>query len=94
MENLSWYKPVIYLGTVSMAFINLATSSLGMINPIETLTSVYNLYLVPSYLKELFLFKVLKNVNNIISNYLLLIQEIKVYVISLCTYSWQIIKFN
>ena len=45
MENLSWYKPVIYLGTVSMAFINLTTSSLGMINPIETFTSVYNLYL-------------------------------------------------
>ena len=45
MENLSWYKPVIYLGTVSMAFINLATSSLGMINPIETFTLAYNLYL-------------------------------------------------
>ena len=28
-----------------MTFINLATSSLGMINPIETFTSVYNLYL-------------------------------------------------
>ena len=49
MENLSWYKPVIYLGMVSMAFINLATSSLGMINPIETFTSVYNLYLKVSF---------------------------------------------
>ena len=28
-SKLSWYKPVIYLGTVSMAFINLATSLLG-----------------------------------------------------------------
>ena len=27
-----------------MGFINLATSSLGMINPIETFSSVYNLY--------------------------------------------------
>ena len=30
---------------VSMAFINLTTLSLGMIYPIETFTSVYNLYL-------------------------------------------------
>ena len=50
MENLSWYKLVMYLGTVSMAFINLATSLLGMINPIETFTLVYNLYLSGKYL--------------------------------------------
>ncbi len=29
-----------------MEFINLATTSLGMINAIETFTSVFNLYLV------------------------------------------------
>ena len=33
-----------FLGTVSMEFINLATTSLGVINAIETFTSVYNLY--------------------------------------------------
>ncbi len=34
----SWKKPVKHLGTVAMEFINLATTSLGMINAIETFT--------------------------------------------------------
>ena len=35
---------------VSMAFINLTTASLSMINPIKTFTSVFNLYLLKKYI--------------------------------------------
>ncbi len=45
----SWKKPVKHLSTVAMEFINLETTSLGMINAIETFSSVFNLYLSTLY---------------------------------------------